>query len=121
MRRKEPYQRRTPMSLGLSLKQGFSVSLEPEMNPYLMAEQIKTNLPGFTELNKKFLCERINVNEKEFDKMIRDIILQKARLTQRGDYSKEFRKFIAEKILEMDLTKPLKERWRRYLEQEEYK
>jgi len=116
MRRKEFWEKRKIKSASISFKRTISLSIEDELDVF----RGECNLGGWTDLNMKFLYKKSNQSKKEFEEDILKYILKKIRI-KKGEYSKNFRKFLAEEILRNVKTKEQKERLKRYIKDEEFK
>lgn len=115
MKRKNDWEKRKPVSASISLKKTVNISVEDELNHF----RALLNLGGYTELYKEFLLKRLKLDEYEFDGWILDVIHKKAKIDARQN-SKEFRKFLAEKIVNNAITKEQKKRWEEYLTKQDY-
>lgn len=115
MRKKNEWERRKTYSASIGLKKTVGLSIEDEIDHFRKI----LGLGGLTELYKKFLLERLNLKESEFDNWIINLIHKEAKI-EKGRNSEEFRKFLAMLILENSQKKEQKTRWENYVKSKEY-
>lgn len=116
MRKKEDFEKRITETASISLKKTIPFGIED----YLRHHIKNLGLRGWTRLNKEFMMFKTKKSEKEFDDFVWNSILKEMNINQR-EYSKEIRKWLAEKKILPNLEKKsdIKE-CQEYLENEEY-
>ena len=113
---KPDYEKRKIHTASISLRKTIPISVEEE----LVYFSSMLGLGRMTNLNKQFLMERCELDEKGFDEKIWEFIMEITKI-KKGKYSEEFRKFLANKIMEKAEKKEHKMRWEKYVKKEEYK
>jgi len=92
----------------------FSFALEPEID-YLSREVGLNNTADFMD----FLRKNSELTQQEFDKALKEFVLKLSKIEGRN-LSKIYRKYRAEKIMELHEKKEIKQRMKDYVYKKEF-